>query len=59
VGTDDNQNAPDYVQFADDIEMVENWKKLGFVFNEGSEQEPLFLEVERTLPERPGRRGKR
>lgn len=56
VGTDDNQNAPNYVQFADDIEMVENWKKLGFVFNEGSDEEPLFLEVERTLGRRPQRR---
>lgn len=49
VGSDKNQNAVGYVQFADDLEMVEHWPELGFVFNEGTEQRPLFVEVERTL----------
>jgi Ferritin-like len=39
-----------YVQFADDRDMVFFWKDFGFVFNEGSETEPRFVEVERILP---------
>jgi hypothetical protein len=50
VGTDADQNAPNYVQFADDTDMVTKWKELGFVFDEGSEGRPQFVEVERTLP---------
>jgi hypothetical protein len=30
--------------------MVFFWKDFGFVFNEGSETEPRFVEVERILP---------
>lgn len=56
VGTDEDQNAADYVQFADDIEMVERWNELGFVFNEGDERRPRFVEVERLLPRRRGDR---
>ncbi len=47
VGTDKDQNAPDYLQFAEDVEMVTKWKYLGFVFNVGTEEKPLFVEVER------------
>jgi hypothetical protein len=50
VGTDYDQHAPDYVSFKDDIEMVEHWKRLGFVFNTGTADRPDFVEVERTLP---------
>ncbi len=65
VGTDYDQQAPDYILFADNLEMVQKWHKLGFVFDistveaykealqainwEGS----YFAEVERTLPDRP------
>jgi hypothetical protein len=49
VGTDQDQNAPIYIQFADDLDMVTHWKELGFVFDEGSEARPRFVEVERTL----------
>ena len=49
VGSDEDQNAVDYIQFADDIQMVEHWQALGFVFNEGTQEEPRFVEVERVL----------
>jgi hypothetical protein len=52
VGSDRDQNAPDYLEFADDIEMVHHWSQLGFVFNSGSERAPRFVEVERRLPRR-------
>jgi hypothetical protein len=51
VGTDYDQNAPDYVQFADDLDMVRKWNDLGFVFNRGTKKEPRFVEVER-IPSR-------
>jgi hypothetical protein len=50
VGSAVDQNAADYIEFADDIEMVHNWSKLGFVFNTGSPEEPRFIEVQRRLP---------
>jgi len=50
VGSDYDQNGPDYISFADNVEMVENWWKLGFVFNVGNERHPEFVEVERRLP---------
>jgi hypothetical protein len=49
VGTDQDQAAPNYVQFADDIDMVTKWNDLGFVFNEGTDEHPVFIEVERLL----------
>ncbi|MCA1684688.1 MAG: LodA/GoxA family CTQ-dependent oxidase, partial [Planctomycetia bacterium] len=49
VGTDQDQNAPNYVEFSDDIDMVTKWKELGFVFNEGTEEHPVFVEVARRL----------
>jgi len=49
VGTDTDQNAPDYVRFKDDLEMVELWHKLGFVFNTGTARQPRFVEVARQL----------
>jgi len=49
VGSDADQNAPDYIQFADDLDMVKLWSQLGFVFNEGTAERPEFVEVERTL----------
>jgi hypothetical protein len=50
VGTDADQNAPDYVRFADDLEMVGLWSRLGFIVNRGTAEDPMFVEVERTLP---------
>jgi hypothetical protein len=47
VGTDKDQNAPDYLQFADDLEMVTKWKYLGFVVNQGSDENGPFVEVEK------------
>lgn len=49
VGSDKDQQAADYIQFAHDIEMVKLWHELGFVFNEGTEHRPRFVEVERVL----------
>jgi L-Lysine epsilon oxidase N-terminal/L-lysine epsilon oxidase C-terminal domain len=50
VGSDDDQNAPDYLTFKDYLEMVHLWHRLGFVYNLGTQDEPEFVEVERTLP---------
>lgn len=50
VGTDADQTAPDYVQFAADTDMVRLWGKLGFVFNTGTNRRPSFVEVARELP---------
>ncbi|GAB6041216.1 LodA/GoxA family CTQ-dependent oxidase [Endothiovibrio diazotrophicus] len=50
IGSDYNMNASNFIAFADDIEMVHKWKDLGFIYNEGDEQTPLFVEVARLLP---------
>ncbi|NJK32372.1 MAG: hypothetical protein HC927_08160 [Deltaproteobacteria bacterium] len=47
VGTIENQNADDYLMYADDLEMVEQWSKLGFVVNVGTDAEPRFVQVEK------------
>jgi hypothetical protein len=54
VGTDRDQQAADYVQFADDVDMVRLWNRLGFVVNTGTADQPRFIEVERRLPRDPG-----
>jgi len=53
VGTSENQNAPDYVQFKTNDGMLREWSKLGFIFNHGTPEMPRFLEVKRTLRRRP------
>lgn len=50
VGTIDDQNASDYVQFADSLDMVRDWNRLGFVFDKGCPNKADFFEVARTLP---------
>ncbi|MEZ4434652.1 MAG: LodA/GoxA family CTQ-dependent oxidase [bacterium] len=50
AGTFENQNAPDYLAFADDIEMVHRWKDQGFIFNTGTEEKPLFVQVAKREP---------
>lgn len=50
IGTQLNQSADDFIMFADDLEMVHEWSRLGFVFKVGSERSPRFVEVSRTLP---------
>jgi len=64
VGTGYDQNAPDYVMFSDDLEMVKKWHQLGFVFDVSPLNEyrqslekigwegTYFAEVERTLEEK-------
>lgn len=49
VGTDQDQNASNYIEFTDDLDMVKLWHDLGFVFNEGTPEKPQFVEVERLL----------
>ena len=49
IGSDNDQKAVGYVQFADDLDMVMLWQDLGFVFNKGTEDRPRFVEVERVL----------
>ncbi len=50
IGSSNDQNAPDYVQFAQNLHMVRKWSRLGFLFNKGTRRNPLFLEVARTPP---------
>ena len=52
VGTDYDQNRPDYMIFADDVEMVKKWHQLGFVFNVGKKGDidNYYAEVARKLP---------
>jgi hypothetical protein len=47
VGTDTDQNASDYLQFSDDLDMVTLWKYLGFVYKDGTGEFPEFVEVEK------------
>ncbi len=50
VGTDYDQNRPDYMIFPEDIEMVEKWYQLGFVFDVGPKDglKQYFAEVARS-----------
>lgn len=50
IGTDFDQLAKDYIGFADDVDMVRYWSKLGFVIEKSIDGTPRFVEVERTLP---------
>lgn len=50
VGSDADQNASDYCEFSEDIEMVRRWSEQGFVFDEGPPGHPEFVEVERLHP---------
>lgn len=49
VGTMYDQNAGDYISFPDNVEMVNHWHQLGFIYNQGDEDNPDFVEVQRTL----------
>lgn len=57
IGTEYDQNAGDYIQFADDLDMVKLWDQLGFVYNIGTAADPHFVEVARRLPRTPGAQG--
>jgi hypothetical protein len=57
IGTEYNQKAGDYIQFLDDLDMVNLWDQLGFVFNIGTAGDPYFVEVARQLPRTPGSQG--
>lgn len=50
IGTDGDPDARKNYVFPRHIEMVENWDKLGFVFDSGDADGPKFVEVARTLP---------
>ncbi|MGB5708416.1 MAG: LodA/GoxA family CTQ-dependent oxidase [Arenicellales bacterium] len=53
VGNPD-QKAEDYLMFPKDLDMVEKWAELGFVFDVGSGGQPDLIEVERNLPRNEG-----
>ncbi|HLJ90227.1 MAG TPA: LodA/GoxA family CTQ-dependent oxidase [Candidatus Angelobacter sp.] len=40
----------DNLTFDTNLEMVEKWTGLGFIFNEGTVEKPTYVQVERTLP---------
>jgi hypothetical protein len=50
IGSDDDPTTRDFFQFADHLEMLQNWDKLGFVLSVGKPGAPRFVEVARTLP---------
>lgn len=52
IGNDDSPTAQDFFQFADHLEMLRNWDKLGFVLDVGKPDDPQFVEVARTLTQR-------
>lgn len=53
IGTDFDQNASSYISFPDNVTMVENWAKLGFVYGAGPEPRRYRL-VSRILDPMPG-----
>ena len=52
IGTSDDQNADGYLEFTDDLLMVSDWSKLGFLFNVGTAADPRLIEVDRLLRRR-------
>jgi hypothetical protein len=50
IGTDFDQLRGDFISFADDVDMVRYWDKLGFVMEKTVQGEQRFVEVARTLP---------
>jgi len=52
IGNDDDPTAQDFFRFADHLEMLRNWDKLGFVLDIGKPDDPQFVEVARTLTRR-------
>ena len=57
IGSDEDPARRDYLAFADHLEMVRDWDKLGFVLDVGTPGDPRFVEGARTLP-RPPPKGK-
>src|SRR5271169_2653157 len=49
VGRDKNPKAKDYFMFANHLEMLRDWDKLGFVLDTGEPGKPRFVEVSRLL----------
>jgi hypothetical protein len=49
LGTEFDQNATDYIMFPNDLEMVEKWDQLGFVYDVGTDGHAHFVEVSRRL----------
>lgn len=55
LGTAEDQNAPDFTMYADDLDLVHKWKDLGFVVGvEGEAGKKVYVEVQRKLPYAPG-----
>ena len=50
IGTDFDQLRPDFIMFANDVDMVRYWGGLGFVMEKTVQGESRFVEVARTLP---------
>jgi L-Lysine epsilon oxidase N-terminal/L-lysine epsilon oxidase C-terminal domain len=50
VGTGFDQLRNDYISFAENAGMVENWWKLGFILGHQSGDETRYYEVSRVLP---------
>ncbi|MEZ5832192.1 MAG: LodA/GoxA family CTQ-dependent oxidase [Dongiaceae bacterium] len=52
IDSDDDPTARGFFQFADHLEMLRHWDKLGFVLDLGKPGSPRFVEVARTLARR-------
>lgn len=54
VGQLHDSTAGNYLNFPDDLTMVDAWKGLGFIMNVGTEAAPNFIEVARAAPRGDG-----
>jgi L-Lysine epsilon oxidase N-terminal/L-lysine epsilon oxidase C-terminal domain len=50
IGSDFDQLGADFIAFADDVDMVKYWDRLGFVLEKDIDGKRRFVEVSRTLP---------
>jgi len=57
VGHDRDSKAKDFYAFANHLEMLANWDKLGFVLDMGEPGKPRFVEVSRLLSREPDKAG--
>jgi hypothetical protein len=53
IGSDKDPTMRGYFAFADHMEMLRDWDKLGFVLDVGKPGRPQFVEVSRKLPRPP------
>jgi hypothetical protein len=55
IGSAEDPTARGFYCFADNMEMLRDWDKLGFVLDVGKRGDPRFVEVSRRLPRPPAK----